>query len=41
MNQSRKNGSKIHAKSKFSGIQRFFADRIPDVNPGFGYALAA
>ena len=41
MSKSRKNCSKIHAKSNFSGVKRFFADRIPNVNSGFGYALAA
>ncbi len=41
MTQSRKKGSKIHANNTVSGIKRFFADRIPDVNPGLGYAAFA
>lgn len=41
MIQSRKRGSKIHAKSNFSGVKRFFADRMPNVNSGVGYAAFA
>jgi len=39
MSKSRKTGSKIHAKPSFSGVKRFFADRMPAVNP-VGYTQA-
>lgn len=39
MTKSRKSESKIHAKPSFSGVKRFFADRMPTANP-VGYMPA-
>jgi len=39
LTKSRKKGSKIHAKPSFSGVKRFFADRMPTANP-VGYMPA-
>lgn len=40
MTKSRKSESKIHAKPSFSGVKRFFANRMPASNVGYMPAFA-